>query len=506
LRHTGRATQVEGTPRSPLWTATERWPLIRAVWPAATARPQVSVPPGVRQDWSREEAIVFVIRGRLESAGPTTVGALARALGLDASDVESALAALEVQGVVLRGRFTGAEELEWCDRRLLARIHRLTLEGLRRQIAAVPPEQFVRFLVRHQHVHRHARLRGQEGLLALVEQLEGFEAPAGHWEKYLLPSRLESYSPGWLDGLTFFGQAAWGRLVVTTQPGKDTNGGNGRPLKALTRSTPITLMLREDVGWLLPPLEEHTNAAAILPLGSNARAAYEAFLSHGALFPGQLGSFLQLVPAQVDDVLGELAAAGLVTSDGYPALRALLGGKLRKTRPVAWRPRPGRDHPTGRWTLLRSALTPAAPAEQRAERWCWLLLRRYGVMFRDLLASESPALSWGELVRTYRRLEARGEIRGGRFVAGVAGEQYALPEAISLLRSAAADPDEKPLILPATDPLNVSGRITPGPRVPALPGQLIALAKGQVNAHQPALCRGLPSPSAEVAAQAGSTE
>ena len=278
LRSTGRATQTEGT--TPLWTATERWPLIRAVWPEAAARPQVAVPAGVRQDWPREEAIAFLVRGRLEWAGPVTAGALAQALGLHLSDVEGALAALEMQGVVLRGRFTGAEELEWCDRRLLARIHRLTLEGLRRQIAAVPPEQFVRFLVRHQHAHPNARLTGQGGLLTLLEQLEGFEAPAGHWEKYLLPSRLDTYSPGWLDGLTFFGQAAWGRLraLPATQSGNGTNGSscNGRPMKALTRSTPITLMLRDDVSWLLPPIEEPADAAASFPLGGNARAAYEA--------------------------------------------------------------------------------------------------------------------------------------------------------------------------------------------------------------------------------------
>ena len=237
-------------------------------------------------------------------------------------------------------------------------------------------------------------------------------------------------------------------------------------MKALTRSTPITLMLRDDVSWLLPPIEEPADAAASSPLGSNARPAYEAFLRHGALFPAQVGSLLQLVPAQVDDVLGELAAAGLVTSDGYPALRALLGGKVRKARHTPRRRRSAPAHPTGRWTLLRSALTPAAPAAERAEHWCRLLLRRYGVMFRDLLANESAAPPWWELVRAYRRLEARGEIRGGRFVAGVGGEQYALPEVIPLLRSAAEAPDEKPLILPATDPLNLTGRILPGPRMP----------------------------------------
>src|SRR6266851_3667172 len=379
-------------------------------------------------------------------------------------------------------------ELEWCDRRLLARIHRLTLEGLRRQIAAVPPAQFVRFLVRHQHLQPQTRCREQVGLLALIEQLEGFEAPAGHWEKYLLPARLESYNPSWLDLLTFSGQASWGRLrSLSAMNENGTNGGigKGRPLKALTRSTPITLMLRDHVAWLLPLGGEHVDTAANLRLTGNASAAYEAFLSHGALFPAQVGSLLQLTPAQVEDILGELASAGLVTSDGYPALRTLVAARRRNTWHRARRSTLARSSPAGRWTLLHSAWLPTVAAEERAEHWSRLLLRRYGVMFRDLLANESAAPPWQELVRSYRRLEARGEIRGGRFVAGVAGEQYALPEAIPMLRSTANDSDETPLIVSATDPLNFTGRISPGPRVPALPGQFVVLIQGQVEAHEP---------------------
>jgi ATP-dependent Lhr-like helicase len=433
---------------------------------------------------------------------------------------------LENQGSILRGRFTGEVELEWCDRRLLARIHRLTLEGLRRQIAPVPPEQFIRFLVRHQHLYAETKLRAQAGLLTVIEQLEGFEAPAGHWEKYLLPARLESYSSGWLDALTFFGQAVWGRLLpignskseISSQknPKQIQNSksqtrhaakvpenadpsvisaasgfraSNGRPMKALTRSTPITLMHREHVAWLLPAMDE--GCSPVAGLGSNAQAAYECFLRRGALFPNELGALLQLVPAQVDDVLGELAAAGLVTSDGYPALRALIGSHPRemgryRRRSASARSRRSIRVPVGRWTLLRSDLTPAVAPDERTEHWCRLLLRRYGVIFRDLLANESTAPPWSALVRMYRRLEARGEIRGGRFVSGVAGEQYALTEVISLLRSSIAEPDEKPLILPATDPLNLTGRIGASPRVPALPGYLISVVQGESKAWQPA--------------------
>jgi ATP-dependent Lhr-like helicase len=475
LRSSGRAAVIERGSGRALWAATERWPMIRAIWPEARANPQVSAPDGVRRDWPRDEAIAHLVRGHQEYLGPTTVPALAELLGLDAVDIEIALVKLESQGTVLRGRFTGAVDLEWCDRRLLARIHRFTLEGLRRQIAPVSPEQYVRFLLRHQHVHPTTRLREQAGLFALVEQFEGFAAPAGHWEKFLLPARMDAYNAGWLDNLTFFGQVAWGRLRAAT----DSVDRDGKPMKALTRSTPITLMSREHVPWLLPPLVEE---AAPDYLGSNARAAHEAFVRHGALFPAQLGNLLQLVPAQVEDVLGELAAAGLVTSDGYPALRRLISSRSGRSQ------RPSRvssglpDPSAGRWTLLRSALLPQVGSDERTEHWCRLLLRRYGVMFRDMLGNEGAAPSWQELVRTYRRLEARGEIRGGRFVANVSGEQYALPEVVARLRSAMDESDEA-VTLAATDALNLTGRIGAAERVPALPGHSITIHHGQIQEH-----------------------
>jgi ATP-dependent Lhr-like helicase len=483
---TGRATRVESAERSALapnsrflWVPTERWPLIQSAWPDARACPEVSVPEGVRRDWPVEEAMVYLVRGAIECLGPTTVSALSKIVGLPAPQVEASLIALENQGLVLRGSFSGTAGPEWCDRRLLARIHRYTLEGLRRQIAPIPPEQFLRFLVRHQHLALENRLRDQAGLLALIEQLEGFEAPAGHWERYLLPARLASYNGSWLDNLTFFGQAAWGRLRPSA---RNANGAtrNGRPMKALTRSTPITLMLRDHVPWLLAPPPEAPGMTADPGLGSNAQAAYEALARHGALFATQIGSILQLVPAQVDDVLAELAAAGLVTSDGFPALRTLIGTRSGRShhdaRRISFRrgPTAAAAQGAGRWTLLRPAWLSPVAAPERVELWCRLLLRRYGIMFRDLLANESAAPSWQELVRMYRRLEARGEIRGGRFVADVSGEQYALSEVVPILRSAADLPDQ-PVSLPATDPLNLTGRIGTGQRVPALPGHTISL-------------------------------
>lgn len=492
LRDAGRATVVTSAARSQheprsrtLWAATERMPLIRAVWPDAETCPDVNVPPGVRIDWPREEAIVNLVRGQMEFLGPTTITALRQLVGLSSAEVEIALITLETQGAVLRGQFCGAGELEWCDRRLLSRIHRFTLEGLRLQIAPVSPEQFLQFLLRHHYIHPSLKLREQGGLLTALRQLEGFEVPAGHWERFLLPARMESFSTSWLDNVTFFGQAMWGRLRPLPVQGAMEGSTSGRPMKSLTRSTPITLMLREDLPWLLPPAPEQTTLQ-LMGLGSNAQAAYEAFVRYGALFPAQLGTFLQLLPSQVEDVLGELAAAGLVTSDGFPALRSLLATdnerKLKRSRLRSARyARAGLSDPSaGRWTLLRSPLLPQVEETERTENWCRLLLRRYGVMFRDLLANESAAPSWPELVRTYRRLEARGEIRGGRFVSGVSGEQYALPEVIAPLRSAGDDSDQ-PIFLSATDPLNLTGRIGGTPRVPASPGYSVRIVSGRLE-------------------------
>lgn len=476
LRTAGRATTIE-THGISYWVATERVPMVQAIWPDARIHPSVSVPSSIRRNWPREEAIASLVRGQMECIGPTTINVLSGKLGLEPTCIESALLSLENDGTVLRGHFTEATDLEWCDRRLLARIHRLTLEGLRRQIAPVSPEQFIRFLAQYQHTTASNKLLGEPGLLALMEQLEGFEAPAGHWEKHLLPTRLQEYASHWLDGLTFHGQVVWGRL----KPLDAKRRGSGRPMKSLTRSTPITLMLRDDMDWLLPAREETIDTDSAL--GSNARAAYEMFVQYGALFPAQLAGHLQLLPSQVDDTLGELAAAGLVTSDGYPALRTFLNSqRLRKPRQS--RPhRMTRTNPiaAGRWTLLRSSFLANVATEQRAEHWCRLLLRRYGVMFRDLLANESAAPPWSELVRSYRRLEARGEIRGGRFIAGVAGEQYALPEVISMLRAADETNANESIVLPATDPLNLTGIIANTPRVPALTGNSILITNGQLR-------------------------
>ncbi len=487
LRSTGRAVEVLPANTAPYWASTERWPLVHTLWPEATARPEPQVPAGVRRDWQREEAVVELVRGRLECVGPITAAALAETLRLTTGDVLQALVHLENQGFVLRGRFTGEssqlvssvqgsgneESLEWCERRLLARIHRLTLEGLRRQIEPVAAEQFLGFLFRHQHLHPETRMRSQSGLLEVLRQLQGFEAAAGDWENHLLPSRVHDYDPAWLDLLTLTGQVSWGRLRPTQRP-----EDRARPMKSLTRSLPLAFLPREDMPWLLPPREENTS------LSSNAQAVLEILGQRGALFAGQLAALVQMVPVQMGDVLGELAAAGLITCDGFGALRALIATAKRKHSRRRSGGRIGASSlESGRWSLLGNAKESACDPAARAEHWCRLLLRRYGVMFRDLMGRESAAPPWQDLVRAFRRLEARGDIRGGRFVAGVAGEQYALSEVIPALRQK-DNAESRALLLAGTDPLNLWGRITTGVKVPAAPGCRLIVAQGQLVAHR----------------------
>jgi ATP-dependent Lhr-like helicase len=404
---------------------------------------------------------------------------------------------LELQGIVLRGRFTPEATradskddltLEWCERRLLARIHRLTLEGLRKQIEPVLAEQFVRFAFSHQHVAPASRLRGQIGLLEAIEQLQGFEAPAGHWERHLLPARVEDYDPSWLDMLTLTGQVVWGRLCPRRR-----DEDRARPAKPLTRSIPITLMLRRDLPWLLStarPAAETEEMDPLAALGGNARAAYEALTRHGALFADQLAPILQALPSQVEEALGELAAAGLVTCDGFAPLRGIIASSDPRRRQIRTR-RPSRRAPAplggGRWGLLANLAVGAPPSAanpeaERIENWCRLLLRRYGIVFRDLLARESAAPRWFELLRAFRTMEARGEIRGGRFVVGVAGEQYALGDAVVRLRQ--TEDGMGRLSIAATDPLNLFGRAGPGPKIPASPGNRLLVEHGRLIAYR----------------------
>ena len=444
-----------------LWVAAERLPMLEAVFPNARCEPALSVPARDRAKvWSREDALRELVRGRLEAVGPTTSAGVASSLGVAVGDVDFALGALEHEGFVLRGRFTpGVAELEWCERRLLARIHRYTLDRLRQEIEPVTAADFMRFLLRWQRAAPDGRAEGPEGLAAVLELLDGYEVPAGAWEADVLPARLGEYDPLWLDGLCLSGEIAWGRL----SPVAPSNGGahKGGPI----RTTPIALFRRErGAVWrslTVPP------DPAQLPLSHSARAVFDALEERGASFFGDLVNATGLLRTEVEKGLGELVAWGLVSSDSFAGLRALLVPSDRR-RPIGGFRRRGHVAPfgvetAGRWSRVRPPEGAPVPEEAVAEAVAWQLLRRYGVVFRRVVTRETLLTPWRDILRVYRRLEARGEVRGGRFVGGFSGEQYALPEAVGLLRSVRREEPRGELVaVSGADPLNLVGIVTPG--------------------------------------------
>jgi ATP-dependent Lhr-like helicase len=513
LSHQGRAVRREVIGGPALWIAVEQWPVVTVALKLEDAAPPATLREDLQREVSLDEARMLLVRGRLEISGPTTANRIASALGMPLNDVQIALEQLELSGFVLRGKFTppvgppsrggplsGIEsntgaarlgaptELEWCERRLLARIHRLTLDGLRRQVAPIEPEGFMRYLLAHHEMAGPSRPTGVGGLQRALAQLEGFEAAAGAWEHDLLPARITEYDDEWLDQLFASGEIVWGRL----EPPQLTDDSRGQ---VLTRISPISLLRRADLGWLLPgrtdnPVRRFTNdeqghsSYGNLPAGFarwDAQATYDALASHGALFFADLLAVTRLLPAQLEDALRELAALGLATSDGFATVRGLSGKsrKARARRSARQKRRKTAYSQGGRWSKFPPFVVPVSP-EERAEQWAWLLLRRYGVLFRDLLARESAAPPWRDLLPVLRRLEMRGEIRGGRFVSGVAGEQFALPDAVERLRQHREWPQQEQWnVISAVDPLNLVGIVTRDVRVPALRGNRVVLLNGR---------------------------
>lgn len=496
LCRAGRATVGRLPSGQAFWVAAECWSLLRAVHLEIEASPPLTLPAELNVDISSIEATHSLVRGCLECHGPLTASQIASDLALRPSAVEAALEALEGEGFVLRGHFTpplespqrlelavtdtaaaAPSEIEWCQRRLLARIHRLTLDGARRQVQPVESTVFLRFLLEQQHVEPTSRLEGSAGLREIVTQLEGFELPAGAWEPSVLAIRVNSYEATWLDELSHSGDVVWGRFQPPKKADDDTPSGS-----PITRVVPVSLAVRTDLEWLLPADRESTTRFA----RGNAQQVHEALCTHGALFADDLRQITGLLPSQLDDSLGELAALGLVTSDGYAPIRALVAGSPRHaTRRRRGRPSARRGYARGgRWSRFPGYVRDV-PASERTERWAWLLLKRYGVMFRDLLTREDAAPPWYQLVAFYRRLEARGEIRGGRFVAGVGGEQYALPTVVGRLRQLRdAEPDTRWVVLSAADPLNLIGIVTAGPRIPATRNNSFILRNGRLIASR----------------------
>jgi ATP-dependent helicase Lhr and Lhr-like helicase len=631
LRASGRATRMSGL--RTMWVATERLGAARAIFGDVPCDPPLATP-SWSQPIERDVAINKLVAAHLDHRGPISTRAFADELGLPLADVLGGLLALEADGAILRGSFTGGStaivrtardalvtaddsellaDTEWCNRRVLARIHRLTLARLRREIEPVSAAALMRFLVRWQRVARGSQVIGADGLARVLEQLQGFETAAGAWEREVLPARLHGYDPAWLDQMCLAGQVVWCRLsarkvdvpdvalttdetaelvaaidhvanatppleqfppalqaairagqraaasaiangtprpdaahvaaetalaaarhatkleaavaataaasgaygvapvgVVAIVSGLVIPSANRATRNAPSRSAPLALLLRRDVGWLRAPIAPDD---ALEPSALAARVR-DHLATRGASFLPDLVAAMDASPDHVEDALWELVGAGIATADGFASLRVLVDRKRgevkshfdrapRNSNAVAgatpirkWqeairrartrdRERPShalRSLPTaaGRWSLLPAADVAQIDAEASARQ----LLARYGVVFRDLLARESGLPPWRELLVALRRLEARGEIRGGRFVHGFVGEQFALPEALDELRGVRepATPHAEVCRIAATDPLNLVGVLTPGPRVPAIVGNAILYVDGHAVA------------------------
>ncbi|MBV8146688.1 MAG: DEAD/DEAH box helicase [Gammaproteobacteria bacterium] len=472
-----RVTRLQADAAS-LWVAAERLPLFQALYGEARCEPQVVAPPTHREEWSAESALVEIVRGRLEGSGPTTAAAIAALLGLPPQRIDAALAALQAEGFAMRGAFTpppGNLANEWCERRLLARIHRYTVKRLRAEIEPIEARDFLRFLFEWQRVTPTGRMEGPDAVGAILAQLEGFEAPASGWETEILPVRISEYEPAWLDEQCLAGRFMWTRLSARRS---DPERG-----AAPVRATPIVLLARRNLRlW-----STLTTATDPVHLSASAQRVTAYLAAHGASFFDEIAAGGALLATQAEEALGELVALGLVNSDSFAGLRALLVPAERRRPALGGRRRRrlalfGMDA-AGRWSMIsgaRPAAVERALAEETVEHVVRTLLRRWGVLFWRLLAREAAWLPpWRDLLMCCRRLEARGEIRGGRFVAGFSGEQYAAPEAIALLREARRRPQDGQYVsLSGADPLNLCGILTPGARLPSLSGNRLLYRDG----------------------------
>jgi ATP-dependent Lhr-like helicase len=453
------------------WVAAERVPAFTQIFPAAhfeVPLPKVDSPAA-----SREEALLSLVTGWIAHAGPVTANQLSSVLALPVQDIDKALLRLESSGVVLRGKFTDphSDQTEWCERRLLARIHRLTLGQLRKEIQSVTPAQFMNWLLHWQHVAPGTQLLGERGTLEAVRQVQGFEAPANSWELQILKRRIAAFDPQVLDHLCLTGAVGWGRL--SPHPATLEAFADGKRRVIPTSVAPITFFVREDADWMIPRHE--TEEAHATGLSADAAAVLQFLRQRGASFFADIVRGTAKLKAEVETALWELVAAGLLTADGFDNLRALIDPKRRsgQGRGRSSRPR----HSVGRWSLLDSG--HVHDRAKALEAICWMLLRRYGIVFRELLARESILPKWRELLITLRRLEDRGEVRGGRFVSGFLGEQFALPVAVESLRAARKQPPScETILVSAADPLNLVGIVVPGERVPANSGKTVAFREG----------------------------
>jgi ATP-dependent Lhr-like helicase len=495
-----RPTQLNNLRHSDLWVAAERLPPLRAVHEQALLTPEIDPPASyASESWSMEDALVEILRGRLEGLGPVTVAELSNSFSVPVKRVDAALARLEGEGFAMQGHFTpqGAArdagepqagmpallETEWCSRRLLARIHSYTLNRLRKEIEPVSAADFMRFLFVWQKVGPDHQVQGPDSVASILDQLEGFEAPAGSWESEILPARVADYDPAWLDTLCLSGRLTWLRLSPPRLSPEKVSSSSP------VRSTPVVLLNRKNVRtWSRAfPAPAESNGAQ---LTTNTATVHDYLKEHGASFFVDIVAGTNLLPSMVEESLGELVFRGMISADSFTGLRALLTPLSKTThREVEKRRRKRKQFysmdDAGRWVRLRTEERGQATEHngdnrnqvdrETIEAVAGKLLQRYGVVFRKLLDRESISVPWRDLLRVYRRLEARGEIRGGRFVGGFSGEQFATAEAVQLLRSIRRAPAESLMVsINAADPLNLIGVITPGSRLaPAASNRLL---------------------------------
>jgi ATP-dependent Lhr-like helicase len=465
-----RGVQLTQADRTALWVAVERIGWFGSAFGPVRCTPDLDLPPQLRApELDADAALVELLRGRLQGLGPVTAEVLGGGLGLAAARTEQGLLALESEGFVLRGRFTpAAGQQEWCERRLLARIHQYTLQRLRRAVQPVSSATFMRFLLRWQHLLPAERGFGEVALMQLVEQLEGFPAPAAQWERELLATRIVNYDPAMLDSLCLAGRVLWMRAG---QPGQGNRSVRAMPVRLLPRRH---RQLWARIGW------ESASAAPPRLLPAAVERVRTLLAERGPSFADELCETLVLDEYGLRQALAVLAATGAVVSDSFDGLRQLM-------RRAKYPARAGGG--SGRWSLTAGPAS-AEIDDDGVEHLTRVLLRRYGVVFRRLADREPWMPPWWRLLRVLRRLEARGEVRGGRFVLGMAGEQFALPDAITQLRgiddrdrSPSASSSEEWAAINAIDPLNLTGVTLPGPRVPALPGNRLLLRDGVVCAR-----------------------
>jgi ATP-dependent helicase Lhr and Lhr-like helicase len=480
------------------WVAAERARSFAVLFPAAVFEQTLADVESASV--SRDDVLLTLVTGWMSHLGPTTASELGNILGVAASDIEKALLRMEASGTVLRGSFSGAAvrasrprpqehsdvpETEWCERRLLARIHRLTVGMLRKQIEPVTAAAFMRWLLRWQHVAPGSQVVGQRGALEVLQQLQGFEIPANAWERQVLARRIADYDPAWLDQLCLTGAVGWGRLSphpATVDVGRPSSGSGSAENAPVARQrrviptsvAPITFFVREEADWMIP---RHSagDEAETRGLSHGAQLVLEFLRHRGASFFADIVRGTDKLKAEIETGLWELVAAGLVTADGFDNLRALIDPKRRAGQGSGRSTRP--RHSSGRWALLHADVAVERP--RAVEAACWMLLRRYGIVIRDLLARESNLPPWRELLMAFRRLEDRGEIRGGRFVDGFLGEQFALPVAVESVRGMRGLPlSGETLTVSAADPLNLVGILVPGERVPAISGRSVSYRDG----------------------------